>query len=262
VSLHHTIQLALVGVSLLLLGAIVVFELLGRRYGRWRALQTGHSGESGTSAVEASLFALLGLLVAFSFSGAETRLLARQQLLVSEANAIEAAYLRLDVLPEPGRAELKDDFRRYLDARIAFYDPRLDVDNARAQHARELQLRRTIWTRALEASTNAGDDRIMPFVLPAITQMFDAGAARNAALRIHVPPAIFLFLALIAFACAFVAGMNMSGAARASPLHYVLFAGTMAITALLVLNVEFPLAGFLHLQFLDDVMVQLRASMN
>jgi hypothetical protein len=54
--------------------------------------------------------------------------------------------------------------------------------------------------------------------------------------------------------------MNMAAAQRASPLHYLLFAGTMALTALLVLNVEFPLGGFLHLKRLDDVLVQLRAS--
>lgn len=51
--------------------------------------------------MEAAIFGLLGLLLGFAFAGATSRLEARRQLIVQEANAIGTAYLRLDLLPPP-----------------------------------------------------------------------------------------------------------------------------------------------------------------
>ena len=52
-----------------------------------------------SGAVVGAVFALLGLLMAFTFSGAYSRFDVRRQLIVQEANAIGTAYLRLDLLP-------------------------------------------------------------------------------------------------------------------------------------------------------------------
>ena len=56
---------------------------------------------TGTGPVEGAVFALFGLLVAFSFSGAAERFDVRRQLIVEEANAIGTAYLRIDLTPQP-----------------------------------------------------------------------------------------------------------------------------------------------------------------
>ena len=53
----------------------------------------------GTGAAEGAVFGLLGLILAFSFSGAATRFEQRRHLITEEANAIGTAYLRLDLLP-------------------------------------------------------------------------------------------------------------------------------------------------------------------
>jgi hypothetical protein len=71
--------------------------------------------------VEGSVFGLLGLLVAFTFSGASSRFDTRRHLIVEETNAIGTAYLRLDVLPSTVQPALRDSFRRYLDSRLAIY---------------------------------------------------------------------------------------------------------------------------------------------
>ena len=76
----------------LLLGLLVCVQLgfmLGRRQG----------GDGGASALSAAVFGLLGLLLAFSFSGAAGRFEHRRELITQEANAIGTAYLRLDLLP-------------------------------------------------------------------------------------------------------------------------------------------------------------------
>jgi hypothetical protein len=54
-------------------------------------------------AVAAAIFGLMGLLIAFTFSGAASRFDERRHLIVQEANAIGTFYLRLDLLPAESR---------------------------------------------------------------------------------------------------------------------------------------------------------------
>jgi hypothetical protein len=63
----------------------------------------------------------MGLLIAFTFYGAETRFETRRSLIVDEANAIATAYLRLDLLPEDAQPELRENFREYVKSRLAIY---------------------------------------------------------------------------------------------------------------------------------------------
>ena len=79
-------------------GILVCFEL-GRRIGR-SALAAGPDGlAKGVGPAEGAVFALLGLIIAFMFSGAAARFEARHHLVTQEANAIGTAWLRLDLLP-------------------------------------------------------------------------------------------------------------------------------------------------------------------
>jgi len=73
------------------------------------------------NAVEGAVFALLGLLLAFALSGALQRFDERRQLILQEANAIRAAYDRLDVLEGDARHELKAELKEYLNQRLELY---------------------------------------------------------------------------------------------------------------------------------------------
>jgi len=99
----------------LLVGMLACLEL-GYRSG-WRAAQGDGAAQEGLGAIEAAVFALLGLLLGFAFAGATARLDARRMLIVKEANAIGTAYLRLDLLPPADQPELRRLFRDYLDVR-------------------------------------------------------------------------------------------------------------------------------------------------
>ena len=99
-------------------------------------------------------------------------------------------------------------------------------------------------------------------VVPALNEMFDITISRDAALRTHLPLAIFVLLLVLAFACAFFAGIGMSRRKEEpSRLHIFMFAGAMAVTAYVILNVEFPRAGFVPLDSLDRLLSDIRSSM-
>ena len=102
------------------------------------------------------MFGLLGLLLAFTFSGAAERFDARRALIVEVDNDIGTAYLRLDSLPPEAQPELRDLFRQYVDARLAFYRKILYPEAAQAEMARVNQLQNEIWVRAVTASQKTG----------------------------------------------------------------------------------------------------------
>jgi|KBSMisStaDraftv2_1062788.scaffolds.fasta_scaffold745448_1 hypothetical protein len=248
------------GFLVLLFAGFVGCQLLGHHFAK-RQRDKGAVPAKGTTAVQGSLFALLGLLIAFTISGAETRLQNRRQLIVDEANAIGTAYLRLDLLPEHAQPLLRDDFRRYVDARLAFYADVLDLDRARAEHRRAAEMQDELWAHVVAAVGKTPDTRPALLLLPAVNEMFDVTTARDAALWTHVPIAIFVLLLALAFACAFFAGTQMGRSDRPSMPHVIAFAATLALTCYVIVNVEFPRIGFVQLGPIDALLGQVRQQM-
>jgi len=98
-------QYALLGLSLtagVFVGILLLVEV-GRRIGRRRTASNPQDARTEVGVVDAAVFALLGLLIAFTFSGAASTWDTRRHLVVEEANAIGTTYLRLDVLPPNSR---------------------------------------------------------------------------------------------------------------------------------------------------------------
>ena len=93
-------------------GIILVLEL-GRRVGALQRVQIMEGGAAGVGAVEAAIFGLLGLLIAFTFQGASARFDGRREQIVQEANNIGTAWLRIDLLPASAQPGMRDLFRHY-----------------------------------------------------------------------------------------------------------------------------------------------------
>ena len=250
-------------VLLVLFVGLVGFQLLGHHFGvQWRArLPPGGGFGGGTSAVEASLFALLSLLIAFTIAGGETRLQARRQLIVEEAAAIDAAYLRIDAFPAQAQPALREQFRRYTDARIEFFGQYLQRGHRQTAHDRAIELQREIWKHAIAAAMATSDTRPAIVTLPAITRMIDVTVARDASLYSHVPMSLFALLVALSFGCAFFSGLEMAKTPRPSPIHVVAYAGMMALTCYVIVNVEFPRHGFTRLGPIDALLSQVRQRM-
>mgnify|MGYP003350587473 CR=1 FL=1 len=115
--------------SAVALGLFLVMMLAvegGRRIGRYRHGRDPESFSEGLGAAEGAIFALLGLLVAFTFSGAASRFEDRRHLITQEANDIGTAWLRIDLLPAADQPAMRDLFRRYTDLRIDRKSTRLN----------------------------------------------------------------------------------------------------------------------------------------
>ncbi|HEX6722674.1 MAG TPA: hypothetical protein VF107_14000, partial [Burkholderiaceae bacterium] len=106
------------GFAVLLFLGIVLCLALGRWLRRRTISRPDGAGQLlNVASLEAAVFGLLGLLIAFTFSGALTRFDLRRAQVVDEANAIGTAYLRIDLLPASAQPRLRETFRQYVDAR-------------------------------------------------------------------------------------------------------------------------------------------------
>ena len=135
-----------------LFGGVLVCLAAGRRLGRRRLAAGLPEAGGGFVAVEGAIFGLMGLMIAFTFSGASSRFDDRRHLVTEVANDIGTAWLRIELTPTEAQPKLRGLFRRYVDSRIRTYkiwpdDPK----EAMAELGRTNRLQQEIWTAAVAA---------------------------------------------------------------------------------------------------------------
>jgi hypothetical protein len=243
----------------LLAGMLLLLEI-GRRIALQRIAGDPEGARVGLGAVEGAVFGLIGLLLAFTFSGASSRFDTRRQLILEEANAIGTAYLRLDLLPVGAQPPIRQAFRKYLDARLAVYQKLPDLQAAKAELERAATLQSEIWTYAVSACREAAQPATM-LILPALNEMIDITTTRMGALLMHPPPVIFAMLVVLMLAGSLLAGYGMAESKARSWLHILGFALSMSVAVYVILDFEFPRVGLIRVDAFDQVLVDLRNSM-
>ena len=246
------------GLSLALFLGMLGCLKLGYRLGN-RDSASKERSQNGVHAVEAAVFALLGLLLGFAFAGAMSRLDARRQLIVQETNAIATAYLRLDLLPGPHQPALRHLFRQYLNARLRAYST-AEVSEPDLENASRLQQR--IWADVIAAWSAERTQTIPQVLLPALNQMIDVTTHRTLALRTRLPATILILLIVVALLSALVAGLAMAARSRPSLLYSVLYATAVATTVYVVLDLDNPRVGPTRLKAADKLLQHLHDSIS
>lgn len=256
--MDFTLKISFFTVGLFLV--MLLFLEVGRRIGIRRTALDPEGARTGVGAIEGAVFALLGLLIAFTFSGAAARLDTRRNLIVEEANAIGTAYLRLDLLAGQAGTQLRNDFRRYLETRLQYYRKYQDLEAAQQEWDKAMAMQAEIWNRAIAACRDAGSQSATMLLLPAINQMIDITSTRLMATIMHPPNVIFAMLTVMALISALVAGYGMTSK-KHSWLHMIGFAAVIAVTVYVILDLEYPRRGMISIQEADKVLSDLLRSM-
>jgi len=244
----------------LFVGMLVLLEF-GRRVSAARAREEGEAARAGTSALDGAVFALMGLLIAFTFSGASARFEARRQLIVEEANAIGTAWLRIDLLPSEARPALRERFRAYLDSRIEARRLLSDPPAFWRELERSAGLQREIWGYAVASTRESGSREATILLLPALNQMIDITTTQIHTARYHPPLIIFGMVFLLALVSSLLAGYGLPSHGRSRWAHMVGFAALVSVAVYVILDLEYPRLGLIRLDEADQVLVDLRESM-
>jgi len=244
----------------LLLGMVICFEA-GRPIGQARLNSHPEGPAKGGGAVEAAIYAMLGLLVALTFSGAVSRFEDRRELITAEANAIGTAYLRIDLLPAAAQPAMQQLFRNYLDSRLETYQKLPDIAAAKAELDRSYELQNEIWRYATETCRDQCPQATNTLVFASLNQMFDITTTRFNATRNHPPPFIYVLLGGLALIAALLAGYGMSDNKDRSWLHIILFAATVSLVVYVIIDLEYPRMGIIRVDAADEALARLRDSM-
>jgi F0F1-type ATP synthase membrane subunit b/b' len=246
--------------ALALFVASLALLALGRQIGERRLKADPAGGSAGHGAVEAAVFGLLGLLLAFSFSGALQRFEDRRQLIADEATAIATAYWQAELLQPSARAQLRDKLRQYVQVRLeASRQPRL-IEGGQEVMASDIvkrgeALQRQIWQMATDPNHAQRAESVEQVLLPTLTNMFAVAKARNLVGQRHPPEIIFVMLFGLTLVGALLAGYGMAANKTPSWTHMVGFALSLAATVFVISDVEYPRSGLIRVDKFDQVLI-------
>ncbi len=246
---------------LLFCGMLVMLEI-GRRQGIRRRPNESEGERGSLGTIEGAVFALFGLLMAFTFSGAASRFNEKRMLIAEEANTIETAYLRVHLVPREVQPQIQELFRQYVDSRLKVYRRLPDMKAAGLEMSMSKELQEKIWDKAVE-DTRLPDSHpdAGKLLLPAVNNMIDITTTRTMALQSHPPRIIYALLFGLGLLCALLAGYRMSSSRRRSWLHIIGFTVITVFIVYVMLDVEYPRYGLIRLEAADQLLVDARTNM-
>ena len=246
---------------ILFVGMFIMLEI-GRRYAIRHSRDGDPSEKGGLGTIETAVFALFGLLIAFTFSGAAGRFSEKRMMIADEASSIDNAYMLLELISPQARPGIQELFRQYIDVRLAIYDRLPDMKAAAPMIARSQELREEIWRGTSMAMRLPNSDPAgSRLLLPAITAMFRDARERMISLQNHPPIAVYLLLFVLGLLCSLLAGFRMATRFRRSVLHMVCFAFVTAGVVYLTMDIEYPRVGLIKLENADQFLIEVRAHM-
>jgi hypothetical protein len=239
-------------ISIALCAAMLLALEAGYRIARKRE----EPAQDGVGLFQTAIFALLGLLLGFSFAGSMGRFEARRDLIIREANAISAAYFRIDVLPPAFQPEMRNLFHSYLEARLHAYDDLDSGHDFESAMAKASLLQQQIWAKAVEATSQDTSSRTL--VLSSLNEMIGVTTARAVAWQTNLPTVILVLLLCVALLTSLLAGYGMAKSARRHVFHGVIYAAAVSLTIYVVLDLDNPRRGLIRLDSAEQVLRQLQ----
>jgi hypothetical protein len=206
----------------------VAYRLAARR-------KSTEAERAQTDTIAAALLAVLGLLLAFTFSIVEERYLERKQLVLAEANAIGTTYLRAGLLPAPEGGQSRGLLRRYVAARLALRTPG-DLPRVLAESER---LHRELWAAATEVGRRHPDSEVVALFIDSLNQVIDLHESRwTVAVHHRLPPPLLNTMLALCVLSMGVLGLA-AGQARArtpSPTLALVLAAAMLVTVIIEMD--------------------------
>lgn len=253
---RHAHELCLL-VLVMFLGSLALIEL-GRRMGKRHLDGDGRISMTGLGAVEGAVFALIGLLIAFTLSGALQRYDDLRTLIVEEANAISNANDRLEMLDEPDRSQVRARLKSYLEARLTLYKLPMSfsiVDNMSVydpdQLAKIAEIRKKLWQSAVAACARAPTTAPSNLILPALNEVSTVARDRAGANERHPPRIIYLMLLGLGLTGSLLAGFGMAAGRQRSFLHIAAFTTAMSVALFIITDMEYPRQGLITTSHFD-----------
>jgi hypothetical protein len=230
------------GLAILLPLSVEVGFRLHARMERRPGHPTDGDGREWSTIVSAAL-TLLALLMSFTVSMAVDRYERRRQVVNDEANAIATTYLRAQLFTPPARDRLSALTAQYArdrrDMTLAGGDLRAIARYSTQTRADQL----AIWLATRDAVRQPDSGMLTTSLLQSVNQMFELASTRHSVLEARVPGRILFMLVVYAVVTAAMVGFGLGASHRRHFAGSTLLFLMMAMTALLIEDLDRPGAG-------------------
>jgi hypothetical protein len=229
--------------AVVLAGAFAVIMLVSLEAGMWVGRRTASDHPASSGRIDDATMALLGLLLAFSFSAAAAKHEQRKLLAVAEATAIGDLAGSAAMLANPERGKLTEQLRAYLDARIETSHVPLG-SSAQAPLLARVRALQAEMTQTVADTVRAGNTpSVHTPLLTTLNAMTTSYENRRAALRDHLPLTVVLMLVLSASTSAFILGRTQGREGARQNLATALFVTLVTLVFFVTLDLEQPRRG-------------------
>lgn len=252
---------------LLFLAFLLAPMELGFRLGaRHRRLRTDPKGESSSDVTPTAMLTLLALMLAFTYSFSMSRADLRKKALITEVNAIGTAFLRADLLPEPGRTEVRQQLYEYALSRYVEPGEVLTLEEVQQVVERSEAVQTTIWPTVKAALRQEGDTTgpEKALLISAVNDLLDSHTSRMAVFYDRLPTFVLVVLILIASTAIGVTSYNMSLSGHRNRWRMAVFALILTVLMFLILDYDMMLRGFIQVDHssLANLIEEMKASLN
>ncbi len=183
---------------------------------------------------------LLGLVIGFSFSMAISRYEQRNSFEEAEANAIETAYLRAELVPQEDSARIRELLRQYTDLRIQFYvnghreSERIAAETAQVQHG--------LWA-AVSKPAQAQPTAVAALAVASVNDVIKSEGQTREVWEDRIPAAAWALMFGIALGCNVLYGY---GARRTEWKLSIVLPLVVAVSLAFIADLNSPRGGFIH----------------
>jgi hypothetical protein len=228
-----------------LAGVMAATWVIGRGIGVRARTNIDEDARTHAGGLHAAILGLLALILGFTFSMAAQRFETNRDRAAEEASAVETAYLRADLTDAPTRLAMRDLIRRYVDARIAFYDAKIDFHKREDIDAEGRRLQGEVWKLAV-ASAGRAPTSVMAEVVDGVNRMVDLYELRQHAMRNHVPATIMWMLVVMAAAATALTGYVAGFGNRRHPTATAVVLLLIALVIVVIVDLDRPTRGLIR----------------
>jgi hypothetical protein len=245
-------------ICLLLFAGCILMVMAGKAIRNKFLSKDEQDSRGGVNSLLGALFGLWGFILAFTFGNSASRFENIRAMMVDEANVIRTAILRSETFPDSIRNAYKQDLRKYLEARIAYYNYEENSAEFNKTKQGAIDIGKLLWARTIKVSSLPNLGAASNAMMTTLTGMFDIAAKRDALLLSGIPILISSMLFFLALAISFVGGFT-------TPVlkmkEWIVIAGFVLLACIIIyitIDLSRPTTGLIRPDVGQDRIVQLR----
>jgi len=244
------------------LATVVVVLLcaeIGFRVGIWLQRRDPDSGKYALSgAVVGGMLGLMAFLLAFCVGIVINQHNGRKAMVVTEANAVETAYLRSGFLDESDRDLSRDLLREYVEVRLAAAE---DASLLESATARSEEIHGELWSIVEDNVKQGRESDVMALYVESINDVIDVHSLRLAAINLRLPETLWMVLYAATVLSFLLVGVANSADGKRDPIAILLFSLALVAVLMIIVDLDRPQQGLLTVSqsALSDLLRQMGA---